>query len=134
MTLTIPNLDGTAACTEVGQPDLWFPDQGDTGAAARAKRVCAGCPVREQCLTWAITTNERGGIWGGCGEKERDKIRTEKFGDGTQNRRALAAVRRAEILRLSREGLGAKAIADRLAMGESTVLGQRAALRKAGKL
>ena len=41
----------------------------------RAKRVCATCPVREQCLTYALTRNEKYGIWGGLTEKERTQMR-----------------------------------------------------------
>jgi WhiB family redox-sensing transcriptional regulator len=130
----VPALDGTAACTEVGDPNLWFPEQGDTNKAAKAKQVCRGCPVREQCLTWALTTNERGGIWGGLGEVERDKLRIKRFGDGHKNRTARAAARRVEVIRLTREGRSSKEIAGLLSMSESTVTTQRSIARQAGQL
>jgi WhiB family redox-sensing transcriptional regulator len=38
---------------------------------ARAKRVCSGCPVRRQCLEYAITNPEKHGIYGGLNEDER---------------------------------------------------------------
>src|SRR5574341_437448 len=31
-------------------PELFFPADGDNAGAARAKRVCAACPVRSECL------------------------------------------------------------------------------------
>jgi WhiB family redox-sensing transcriptional regulator len=38
---------------------------------AQAKKVCAGCPVRRQCLDYAITNPEKHGIYGGLTEDER---------------------------------------------------------------
>ena len=32
---------------------------------ARALRVCADCPVQDQCYNFAITNGERFGVWGG---------------------------------------------------------------------
>lgn len=37
----------------------------------RAKAVCAGCPVRRQCLDYALRIGEQHGIWGGLTEVER---------------------------------------------------------------
>lgn len=36
------------------------------------------CPIREQCLLFALTNNERFGVWGGCNELTRKAIR-KKF-------------------------------------------------------
>lgn len=36
-----------------------------------AKRICAGCAVREECLRAAIERHESYGIWGGLNEFER---------------------------------------------------------------
>jgi WhiB family transcriptional regulator, redox-sensing transcriptional regulator len=36
-----------------------------------AKRICQGCPVREECLEAALTRRETYGIWGGYNEMER---------------------------------------------------------------
>ena len=48
------------------------------GASTRdAKRVCAKCEVREQCLKWAIDHDERFGIWGGMSERERRRYKRE---------------------------------------------------------
>ena len=51
-----------AACKHMG-PDLFFPQQGNTGH--QAKRICEGCPVAEQCGQHALDNRERHGIWGG---------------------------------------------------------------------
>jgi WhiB family transcriptional regulator, redox-sensing transcriptional regulator len=63
----------SAACRQV-DTELFFPI-GSTGTAVaeiqRAKSVCANCPVRQPCLTFALVTNQEFGIWGGCDEDER---------------------------------------------------------------
>ena len=38
---------------------------------ARAKEVCATCPVRQDCLEMAVANDERYGIWGGMTDLER---------------------------------------------------------------
>ena len=42
-----------------------------TSALRRSKKVCAGCPVREACLEWALATGQHAGVWGGLAEGER---------------------------------------------------------------
>ena len=42
---------------------------------ARAKAVCAGCPVREACLEFALANDERWGVWGGTSERQRRAMR-----------------------------------------------------------
>jgi WhiB family redox-sensing transcriptional regulator len=37
----------------------------------RAKAICAVCPVRPECLEYAVRTKESHGIWGGLNELER---------------------------------------------------------------
>ena len=56
------------------ETDLFFPI-GKTGLAVaevqRAEAVCASCPVRPPCLTFALDTHQGSGIWGGYDEDER---------------------------------------------------------------
>jgi WhiB family redox-sensing transcriptional regulator len=42
---------------------------------ARAQDVCDECPVRVECLDYAIATNQDSGIWGGLDEEQRRSIR-----------------------------------------------------------
>jgi WhiB family transcriptional regulator, redox-sensing transcriptional regulator len=57
-----PDLESTAACQ---------------AREAKAKRICAGCPVRPECLAYALDLESgtglgtRGGIYGGLSERER---------------------------------------------------------------
>lgn len=68
-----------AICRDT-DPDLFFP-VGTTGQAlvqiARAKEVCDECPVRIDCLEYALETNQDSGIWGGLAEEERRSIRRQ---------------------------------------------------------
>jgi WhiB family redox-sensing transcriptional regulator len=41
----------------------------------QAKAVCGGCPVRQDCLDYALDAPEYYGIWGGLDAKERRRIR-----------------------------------------------------------
>lgn len=66
----------SAAC--VGEdPELFFP-VGTTGPALRdvadAKSVCARCPVTVQCLSFALSSGQTSGVWGGTCEEERDAL------------------------------------------------------------
>ncbi len=56
--------------------ERFFPEQGDTVEPARA--ACMACPVREMCLEYALTNNERFGIWGGLSERERRQLRRQR--------------------------------------------------------
>ena len=40
----------------------------------RAKQICAGCPVVEECLSYALGMREQHGIWGGLNEVERREL------------------------------------------------------------
>jgi WhiB family redox-sensing transcriptional regulator len=65
-----------AACS--GYPNtLFFPSSEvlDDAPVARAKAVCSVCPVVEDCLEYALETNQRSGIWGGTSEQERKSLR-----------------------------------------------------------
>jgi WhiB family redox-sensing transcriptional regulator len=62
-----------AECRQYNGDD-WYPDKGDGGTAARAKRVCATCPVISLCRDHALRTREPHGIWGGLTAAERARI------------------------------------------------------------
>jgi WhiB family transcriptional regulator, redox-sensing transcriptional regulator len=65
-----------AAC-RTADPELFFPiGGGGAGIAeiARAKAVCGRCPVREQCLDYAVESRQAHGVWGGTTVDERRAI------------------------------------------------------------
>jgi WhiB family redox-sensing transcriptional regulator len=73
--LTVTPWREAAACLEVQSEVSFFPDKEDFGGIVKAKAVCATCPVADECLSWAIETNQSEGIWGGHTPKERRKLR-----------------------------------------------------------
>ncbi|HLU54070.1 MAG TPA: WhiB family transcriptional regulator [Pseudonocardia sp.] len=66
-----------AACRD-HDPELFFP-LSEVGPGARqverAKAVCAGCPVRSECLDYALAAGLDHGIFGGMTETERRVLR-----------------------------------------------------------
>jgi WhiB family redox-sensing transcriptional regulator len=42
---------------------------------AKAKAICASCPVRAQCLDYALGNSIKHGIWGGLNQEERARER-----------------------------------------------------------
>lgn len=69
---------GHALCAQIDL-ELWFPPK--SGSSQPAKRICNGfrgrppCPVRDECLAYALRHNEQHGVWGGMSERERNRIR-----------------------------------------------------------
>ena len=49
-------------------PEIFFEGGGVTH---KAKKICAGCGVRAQCLEFGLANDERFGIWGGLTRGER---------------------------------------------------------------
>jgi len=66
-----------AACRDE-DPELFFPI-GNTGPALlqieEAKSVCRRCPVREDCLQFALESGQDAGVWGGLSEDERRALK-----------------------------------------------------------
>lgn len=75
----MPTTPGSAwenlgACRGI-DTSLFFPGRGES--VAEAKAVCAGCVVRVECADFALSTNQRFGIWGGTTERERRRIKAQ---------------------------------------------------------
>ncbi|ASU77648.1 WhiB family transcriptional regulator [Actinopolyspora erythraea] len=63
-----------ALCAQT-DPEAFFPEKG--GSTREAKRICAGCEVRSECLEYALEHDERFGIWGGLSERERRRLKRQ---------------------------------------------------------
>src|SRR5215472_5403958 len=61
-----------AAACAAADPEVFFTTGQE--ADAEAKRYCAGCPVHEECLDYALTAREEFGVWGGFSEAERRSV------------------------------------------------------------
>lgn len=77
-----PHTDLLRAIHRVGgvpceaHPSLFFPEDIPDNEVRResiraAKKLCQACPIRAHCLEYAITTNQRYGIWAGTTAAER---------------------------------------------------------------
>jgi WhiB family redox-sensing transcriptional regulator len=62
-----------AACS--GLDTQWWFAEHNPKANAYARKVCGACPVREDCLEFALNNNIRFGLWGGVPESKRSRIR-----------------------------------------------------------
>jgi len=62
--------EAEAACRETPN-DLYYPSRGDSEKAEFIRMFCELCPVRGECLGYALDKRERHGVWGGTTEKER---------------------------------------------------------------
>lgn len=118
-----------AACVGT-DPDSFYPEPGPGLMAdiAAAKRVCARCPVRRDCLRYALDHGEREGIWGGLSPSERRRLaaarRTVRFRPGSRPQ-----VSDDEVARMTRAGKTAREIACALGTTPRTVVRARARIR-----
>ena len=111
--------------------EVFFPGRGQTAGPAR--QVCASCPVRQQCLEFAVSNRIADGIWGGLTGPERRALQSDWLRAARRERdeaiRAADtagitveeigrsfALSRTTVTRIVREGSwGARAEPDRLA-------------------
>ena len=114
-----------AACRDA-DPELFFPEveSGMHERITQAKRICFDCPVLVECGTYARERNEPFGIWGGQAEHHRP-------GRGRARASRTRQDRDNEIGHLSRAGLSAEQIANRLGIARRTVYRARARHRAA---
>ncbi len=74
-------------------PDLFYPEDWDYLASSQldhgvgsptamshkarrlAKEMCLRCPIKEQCLDYALEAKEMSGIWGGLTYRERLELK-----------------------------------------------------------
>lgn len=67
-----PEWTRDAVCAQT-DPEAFFPEKGDS--TRPAKRICAACPVRAECLAYALDHDERFGVWGGLSAVERRRLK-----------------------------------------------------------
>jgi WhiB family transcriptional regulator, redox-sensing transcriptional regulator len=91
--LIAPDVDrrwqSNAACRDVPDPDIFFPEKGKNGDDAKhAKQICAACPVAAQCLEYAFAIRQGYdyGIYGGLTAGERARLLLSRSRDGRSRR------------------------------------------------
>lgn len=55
---------------------VFFPERG--ASTKEAKGMCAICPIKADCLEYALVAKEKFGIWGGTSERERRRLRRKR--------------------------------------------------------
>ena len=61
-----------AACAGQNVLHLFFPERGES--PAKAKAICASCPVKAECVATALRHGDPG-VWGGSPAQERKRLR-----------------------------------------------------------
>jgi WhiB family redox-sensing transcriptional regulator len=74
-----------AACRGIDL-NVFFPGRGESAEPAR--QICAGCPVRQPCLDYALSQGITHGIWGGLTERDRRPPRVHHTAAARQQRDA----------------------------------------------
>jgi WhiB family redox-sensing transcriptional regulator len=64
----VPAWVADGLCGQV-DPEVFFPPKGTP--AEPAKAICRACPVRAECLEYALDNHEHHGVWGGTTDDER---------------------------------------------------------------
>lgn len=59
-------------------PKLFYPDEHEL-VDPEARRVCSQCPVQTECLTHALATKEKHGVWGGTSVDDRRQIHKNRL-------------------------------------------------------
>lgn len=132
-----PDWRESAVCRQV-DAEIFFPTAGKNGLryaveVATAKRVCRDCPVRFQCLEWALEHLEYG-IAGGLTEDERAELR-RKTGTRAERQPGGPPPRsRGEttlaVVDAPRRGASTAEVVDRFGVSERSVQRLAAQLRK----
>jgi len=71
--LQIRDLEDSTPCE--GKQEIFDavdgPSHYNRAAELVAKRLCAVCPLKQECLTYALKAKEPAGVWGGLNTQER---------------------------------------------------------------
>ena len=60
-------------------PDVFFPSDGV--GVLRAQKICAECPVVNECLEYALANHISHGVWGGASERQRRRLQRRRQQD-----------------------------------------------------
>ena len=117
-------------------PEIFFP-VGTSGPALKqteqAKEICTRCPVRQECLSWALESGQETGVWGGLSEWERGELsgRERQYRTSSDDRPAWQVIvdtRLDEYRELEAAGLSAWEIGQRMRTNAHTINRVRAEL------
>ena len=100
----------TAACRDVAKPDLFFPNsrKEERDSLKAVAKICDGCPVRKECLEYALDEQIFHGLWAGTTPAQRKTMITKK-----EQREQIGSIAY-QIRNLSSLGYNSREIAQRL--------------------
>ena len=55
-------------------PEVFMPPRGDIGPVEAARAICRPCPVRQECLEYALEHNFVG-VWGATSDRQRRQMK-----------------------------------------------------------
>lgn len=67
-----------AACRGADS-NIFFPPRGANRQMLQAKQICFTCPVRPDCLQYALDNHCIHGVFGGTSERERRRLRSSLY-------------------------------------------------------
>jgi WhiB family redox-sensing transcriptional regulator len=67
------HIRNNGACQDTDNPDEFFPSRRELGGLMIIT-WCRHCPVRTDCLQWALDHDEHG-VWGGMTERQRRQLK-----------------------------------------------------------
>ena len=76
----LPSVPSIGEWSEAGlcaqtDPDAFFPEKGSS--TREAKRICARCPVLEECREYALDVMPTYGVWAGLSERDRRRVKKQ---------------------------------------------------------
>lgn len=113
-----PKFDGTQACADIRDVDVFF--SGNPADMDEALAACTRCTFKDACAAYALTHEVRG-IWGGLTGPTRRAVQ-RKYGI-KPHRLELADTHTviAEVERLTENGLSGDEIAERTGLASRSV-------------
>jgi WhiB family transcriptional regulator, redox-sensing transcriptional regulator len=76
-----------ARCRNIGI-DLFFPESTDVDTITKSLGYCNACPVKVECLQWALEEGVAHGIWGGIRLDDLKAGRRKEMRDHLRRRSA----------------------------------------------
>ena len=107
------------------RPNLFFPGRGESAGPAR--QVCTQCPVRQQCLEFAVSNRIVYGIWGGLTGPERRALQSDWLRAARRHRDE--AIRAADAAGFTAEAIGRSFGLSRMTVTRIGAAGTRAPAR-----
>lgn len=83
-----------ALCSDGTANNVRYFYSDDVHEQAKAISICLACPVKEECLDYALKYHERFGVWGGESARGRERLRRARRRTARKSRITTAAERR----------------------------------------